>query len=287
MTRHTPPTVRRVLATLAAGAIGVAGALGLSACSALDSGHDGFVVGSDLTYPPYAYFEGKTPSGFDPDFMRAVAEKMGEELTIQDTRFEQLIPNLKAGHIDAIASALYITPERAEQVDFIPYFSTGNSIVVPESAEPLRTTDDLCGKAVAAIKGGDIVEQLRTDASQKCRDAGKKAIDVREFATDPEGTQAMLSGQVDAQATDAGVATTLGENSGVKVKITSDELLYPIPVGIGIWKDDSSGLRERLEDAIDEMKTDGTYDALLEKYNLAPVDQRQVDEILNTTTEGE
>lgn len=267
-------------------------ALGLTACSGVDSGHSGLIVGSDLTYPPYAYFQGKTPEGFDPDFVRAVGEHLGEKVTVSDTRFEQLIPNLKSGHIDIIASALYITPERAEQVDFIPYFSTGNSIVVPEDAEPLKTVADLCGRVVAAIKGGDIVDQLRNDASQKCRDAGRSGIDVREFATDPEGTQAMISGQVDAQATDSAVATTLGEKTGARVKITSDELLYPIPVGIAVWKEDTSGLRQRLEGAMADMKADGTYDRLLSEYNLAPVDQRQVDSILgnsdgNSDTEGE
>jgi ABC-type amino acid transport substrate-binding protein len=277
MNRLTPRAMLRTLVAL--GAVTALGP-GLSACG-VSSGYDGLIVGSDLTYPPYAYFEGKDPSGFDPDFVRAIGDHLGEDVSIQDTRFEQLIPNLKAGHSDLVASALYITPERAEQVDFIPYFSTGNSIVVPEDAAPLRTVDDLCGKVVATIKGGDIVDQLRTDASGKCRDAGKRPIDVREFTTDPEGTQAMLSAQVDAQVTDAGVATTLNEKDGVKVKITSDELLYPIPVGIGIWKGDDGHIREQLDGAIDEMKADGTYDALLGKYNLAPVDQRQVDKILN------
>jgi len=42
-----------------------------------------------------------------------------------DTRFEQLITSLRSGHFDVVASALYITPERAKLVDYIAYFTTG------------------------------------------------------------------------------------------------------------------------------------------------------------------
>lgn len=283
MNRRTPRAVPRTLAAL--GAV-LALVPGLSACG--DIGHDGLIVGSDLTYPPYAYYEGKAPAGFDPDFMREIGERLDEKVSFHDTRVEQLVPNLKAGHIDLIASALYITPERAKQVEFIPYFSTGNSIVVRADDAPVRTMQELCGKVVATIKGGDMVGNFRTDVADKCRAAGKPPVDVREFTTDPEGTQAMLSGQVDAQVTDAGVATTLVDSGNARVKITSDELFYPVPVGLAIWKGDTSGLREKLGSAIDGMKADGTYDALLEKYNLAPVDQHQVDEIITESTkEGE
>lgn len=279
MNRRTPRAVPRTLAAL--GAV-LALVPGLSACG--DIGHDGLIVGSDLTYPPYAYYEGKAPAGFDPDFMREIGERLDEKVSFHDTRVEQLVPNLKAGHIDLIASALYITPERAKQVEFIPYFSTGNSIVVRADDAPVRTMQELCGKVVATIKGGDMVGNFRTDVADKCRAAGKPPVDVREFTTDPEGTQAMLSGQVDAQVTDAGVATTLVDSGNARVKITSDELFYPVPVGLAIWKGDTSGLREKLGSAIDGMKADGTYDALLEKYNLAPVDQHQVDEIITEST---
>ena len=164
-------------------------------------------------------------------------------------------------------------------MDFIPYFSTGNSILVREGEEPLETAADLCGKSVSVIKGGDIVQRLREEASTECTDAGNEPIDVREFTTDPEATQAMISGQVDAQVTDAGVASTLGENTGVAVEITSSELLYPIPVGLGVEKGNTE-LVEKLETALQAIKDNGTYAELLEQYNLAEPDEAQVAEIL-------
>ncbi len=92
-------------------------------------------VASDLTYPPYTYLENGQPAGFDPELVRALAGQIGAQAQFQDTRFEQLIAGLKSNRFDLIASALYITAERAKEVDYIPYFTTGNSIVVKSGGD--------------------------------------------------------------------------------------------------------------------------------------------------------
>jgi polar amino acid transport system permease protein len=233
-------------------------------------------IGSDLTYPPYAYMQGGLPSGFDPDFMRAMAKELKMQPEFVDTRFEQLVTSLKSGHFDVIASALYITPERAQQVDYVPYFTTGNSIVMPASATA-RATDatGLCGLSVAVIKGGEVATQLRSGASAACTKAGNKTIDVRDFTADAEGTQALISGQVDAQVTDAAVAKTAVDSSGGKLTITSKDLLFPVPVGLAVNKGNTA-LEKKLTDGLAAMKANGTYQALLTKYNLAQPSNAQV-----------
>ncbi|MBT2520166.1 ABC transporter substrate-binding protein [Arthrobacter sp. ISL-28] len=165
---------------IAAGA--TAACLLLASCSSSDasSGSAGqsLVVGSDLTYPPYAYFEGSTPAGFDPDITKAIADKLHMKVDYKDTRFEQLIPGLKSRSFDVIASALYITAERAKEVDYIPYFSTGSSILTKASGEKLSDIGDLCGKKVAVIKGGVPSKNLEAEAG-KCVESGRAAIDAR------------------------------------------------------------------------------------------------------------
>nr|WP_282959225.1 ABC transporter permease subunit [Cellulomonas fimi] len=247
-------------------------ALGLTAVpldAASASTDDGtLVVGSDLTYPPYAYLEAGRPAGFDADFSRALGERLAVDVEFVDTRFEQLITNLGAGHFDVIASALYITEERANEVDYIPYFTTGNSIVTPTGADPAVIAADLCGRTVAVIKGGDVANQLRGEASDDCAEAGESPIDVRDFTTDSEGTQALLAGQVDAQVSDAAVAKVVVDTSGGRLAITSEELLFPVPVGLAVAKGNSE-LAEQIRDGVDVMKADGTYADLLARYNLA------------------
>lgn len=274
----------RLCAVASCTALFIVGALMLSACGSsggASSSGDTLLVGSDLTYPPYASLENKKPAGFDPEIIKALAKEAGFKPTIKDVRFEQLIPSLGAGQIDVISSALYITKERARQVDYIPYFSTGNSIVTQTTASPITDARGLCGKRVAVIKGGDIVDRLRKDASGACVAAGAAKIDVREFTSDPEGTQALLSGQVDAQVTDAAVASTLKTATSGKVTVTSKDLLYPVQVGLALKKGNTK-LRDKLHDALDAIKQNGTYDRLLKKYNLRPVDEQQVEALLGS-----
>ena len=115
MTNSTSISRSRILRLQRTAVVGAAtAAMLLTGCgSDAEASADALVVGTDLTYPPYAYFDGKTPAGFDPDITAALAAELGVEADYTDTRFEQLIPGLKAGQFDVIASALYITAERA------------------------------------------------------------------------------------------------------------------------------------------------------------------------------
>jgi polar amino acid transport system permease protein/polar amino acid transport system substrate-binding protein len=261
----------------------------LTGCSSHDShggaAHDShgaasdtLLVGSDLTYPPYAYFQGKTPSGFDPEIMEKLGQQMGMKVRFVDTRFEQLIPSLNAGKFDVIASALYITAERAKKVDYVPYFSTGSSILVRKGTAAVKNVTDMCGLRVAVIQGGVPAGQL-PEESKKCTANDKGAIDIRPFPTDPEGTQALMSGQVDAQVSDAAVAAKVSEKTNGAVQVSSTELLHPIPVGLGVKKGNNE-LKTKIEDGLAALKKSGAYQDLLSEYNLEPPDEAQVSKIL-------
>jgi ABC-type amino acid transport substrate-binding protein len=237
-------------------------------------------IGSDLTYPPYDYMQGGAQAGFDPDFVRALTSQIGMKPQFQDTRFEQLIPNLNSGQFDVIASALYITAARAKQVDYIPYLTTGNSIVVgADAADQPSNISGLCGKKVGVIKGAAVAQSLRQEATGACK--GSKPIDVREFPTDPEATQALLSNQVDAQVTDAAVAKSVIDKTAGKLKISSTGLLYPIPVGLAVKKGNTV-LVKQLQQALDKLRASGKYQALLDQYNLKAPDPAQVAKILGS-----
>ncbi len=274
--RSTTP-VRLAAALATAGAMLVLAACSGSATAASNS--DGtltsgtLAVGSDLTYPPYAYLDGTTPAGFDPDVTRALAKQAGLTATFVDTRFEQLIAGLGADRFDVIASDLYVTDERARQVDFIPYFTTGNSLLAAAggSFKP-KTTAELCGKAVAVIKGGEIVQKLRGEASDACTAKGAKAIDVREFTTDPEATQALLSGQVDAQLTDAAVAKAIVAKTNGRLTITSSAIIYPVTAGLAVKKGNTE-LKATLTKALAALKKSGAYAKLLSQYNLSEAEE--------------
>lgn len=90
-------------------------------------------VGSDVAYPPFEYVDEATGEfvGFDMDIIREVGRRLGLEVRIENVAWEGIIPGLLAGHYDAIISAMTITDERAQAVNFSdPYFATGQVILV-------------------------------------------------------------------------------------------------------------------------------------------------------------
>lgn len=276
----------KTVVVIAAG-VAVALAAGLALSSATQAqdyttiNEGSLLIGSDMTYPPYIFMEDGEPAGFEVEFMTAVAQHMGLEPEYVDTRFAQLIVGLRSNRFDVIASLLYITPERAEVIDFVPHTQTGSSILTSSNfGEEPREPSDLCGLRVSSIQGASWVPKLEKVTDEHCEPNGLGPIDIREFATAPEATQAIRAGAVEAQFADAAVAQLAVENTGGALKITSDQLIYPIPVGLGV-NSSNPELKEALAAAIEAMKEAGEYEQILSKYNLGPPDQQAVEAALS------
>lgn len=229
-------------------------------------------VGSDLTYPPYNYFDdANRPAGFDVELTTEIARVAGLTPKVLDTRFENLILGVTGGQFDVIASTLYVKPERARQIDYIPYMKTGVSIAVAVGkGYAFGSPEALCGHSVGSIKGAAWLSKFEELNKTTC--AGRP-IDSREFPTSPEATQAVLSGAVDAQVEDSAVlAAAVGKTHG-RIEITTRENFYPVVVGFGIRKGNSA-LADTIRSGLAAAKASGFYDALLKKYNVsAPTEQ--------------
>ncbi|KEA53556.1 ABC transporter substrate-binding protein [Mangrovibacter sp. MFB070] len=222
-------------------------------------------VGSDITSPPYIYYDAqKQPAGFDAEFMQALARAGNFTLQFNDTRFENLILGLNAGKFDVIASSMFIKPERAKVIDFIPYADAGLGFLVKSNStfKP-ETPLALCGKRVGIIKGAAYISTL----SKVCADTGK-TIDIREFPTSAEASQAVMSGNVDAQADDVAVLKVAVDKTNGRLVVSTKSVLYPVVLGIGISKQHPE-IKAKLESAFTIIKGNGVYQKLLSKYHLA------------------
>lgn len=244
----------------------------LSSSTLASSPEGSLTVGSDLTYPPYAFMEEGQPAGFDPDFMRMLAAEMALEPTFVDTRFANLITGLRADRFDLIASALFVTPERAKVVDFIPYLTAGQALLARVGDDGAPTTlDDLCGLTVGSIQGAAWIPNLES-LSETCVKDQRAPIDINEYDTDPQVTQALLSQAIDVQMSDAAVAQSVVDQLGDRVSISSNRLLYPVVIGLAFRKGDDQ-LIESVETAFEAVRESGAYQQLLDQYHFqAPTD---------------
>ncbi|KEA52286.1 ABC transporter substrate-binding protein [Mangrovibacter sp. MFB070] len=240
-------------------------------------------IGSDLTYPPYNFMNNNQPAGFDAEFMQLIGNDMHLKPKVKDTRFASLIMGLKSQKFDVIASTLYVTPERAQQVDFIPYMKTGGSLMVKQGStwQP-KQPQDLCGKKVGSIKGGAWIPKLQKVSADYCQVKGLGAIDVKEFPSSPETTQALLSGAIDVQYEDAAVAKATVEKTGNRLVISSDSVLYPVVVGLAVNKNNTV-LRDQLQKAFGDVVKNGEYATLLKKYNVQMPSAEEINKALAGT----
>jgi polar amino acid transport system substrate-binding protein len=241
------------------------------------------VVGSDLTYPPYDYMEGNKPAGLDAEFVNELAVHMKVTYRFQDTRFANLILGLVGSRYDIIASALYVTPERAKTLDFIPYFMTGGSLMVNASSGFKPTSvQELCGKKVGSLKGAAWVPMLREVSDKSCAASGRGPITVQEYDTSSESAQALLSNAVEAQYDDAGVAKMIVAKLNGRIAITNTAPLNAVVCGLAVKKGNDE-LKSAVLKAFGEMKSSGQYQALLKKYNLVEPNQEEVARALGTS----
>ena len=239
---------------------------------------------TNLPYKPMEFRDEKEQLvGMDIDLGTELANRLGLKAQFVESVFDTIIPGLLSGKCDIIMSSMSVTTSRNKQVSFIPYYIAGISFMVQKgNPENINTTLDLCGKKVAAQSGTYEVDFLQGTAdyegagvSQACEKAGKKKVDVVVTKEDSDALQQLLSRKVSAYSADSPVVLDFLKDNGDQFQ-TAGEIYDSGPYGIAIpcgAADCStapfSPLGKALNDAFQKMLTDGGYDALLKKWNLA------------------
>lgn len=218
---------------------------------------------SDLTAPPLEFLDAdQKPVGAEIELGAALAKAMGVQEKWANTAFNGIIPALQAKQCDAILSQLFIKPEREKVVDFVPYLNSSNTVLV-KAGSPITGIDALCGKKAATQTGTTMAENFK-NANGKCPSG--QQIDVRLFAKDSDALQQLKLGLVDAYGTTVETAAYVMKQQPGQFAMAG-EPLNPITCGIATRKD-APGVHEALTAALKAIRADGTYDAILAKWNL-------------------
>lgn len=217
-------------------------------------GGEPLTVGSDIPYPPFE--QGKAPNyeGFDIELMEAIADKIGRKAEFQDTSFDTIFRDLAQGRFEAVASATTITDEREETVDFTnPYYFSEQAILVKEGEGEIDSVEKLSGATVGVQQG--------TTGEEFVEEKGN-AGEIRPYPQGPDAVNALKSGVLDAVVLDIPVAENAVESGGVEVSAaipTEEEYGFVVPQG-------EEELLEEMNEALDELKDDGTFTTIYEKW---------------------
>ncbi|MBU6486305.1 MAG: transporter substrate-binding domain-containing protein [Burkholderiales bacterium] len=239
---------------LSAATLGMAMLTAIAPCTASAQDSNVLNVATDATFPPMEYVDTGQRTGFDIDIMNALAKAMGKQVHWTDIDFKGLIPGLVARRFDVAISAIYITPERAQVVDFTqPYFAGGLCALV-KADSPIKTLADLNGKKVTVQVGTKSVNFLRDNYPQVHR----VEVEKNEEMFDLVGI-----GRADAAVTGKPAAYQfVRTRPGFRVL---DKELTTEAYGIAVRKDEPQ-LRDQMNAALAKIKADGTYDAIVKKW---------------------
>ena len=221
-------------------------------------GGEQITVASDIAYPPFEFEKNGKPVGFDIDLMSEIGKRAGFTPEFKNVTFDGIIPGLGNNLYDAGVSAFTITKAREKQIDFSdPYFNADQSLMV-QSGAPIKSVDD--------IGDGTVGVQLGTTGELKAKEfeqQGKITGEVRTFDTITEAFSALENGQIDAVINDFPVSAYFAKTGGGSL-----EVVQTIPTGeqYGIAFPQDSDLLEPVNKALEEMKKDGTYAEIYEKW---------------------
>ena len=247
--------------TLAAWAFVVAGLMGAASAQAADK----YVIGTEGAYPPFNKIEADgTITGFDVEIGKALCAKMGAECTVVAQDWDGIIPGLLANKYDMIIASMFITEERKKQVSFTnPYYLAAMTRVVPKDS-PLTeySPETMKGKTIGAQSGttqADFIAAVYPDA------------DIKLYPTQDEVNLDMSNGRLDMQVGDMLplLDWTTKNKDGACCKLAGDPITDKKFVGEGVGiavRQSDNELREKLNKALDEIRKDGSYKAINDKY---------------------
>lgn len=218
---------------------------------------DTITVGAYPANPPWEY---KTESGgfegFEIDVAREVAERLGMDVEFQDLGFQALFAATSSGRIDFAVSSISVTRERLENQAFTQPYYDSDGTIVGKADSTVSELEQLKGKAIGVIAA-------TTGEAWARENAEKYGIaDVRSYAAQQDLLMDVQAGRIEGAA---------GEIAGFQyamTKIPGLRILVRIPTGehFAMMTRKGHPLLEKANEAVSEMKRDGTMAAIHKKW---------------------
>ncbi|MBS9403356.1 transporter substrate-binding domain-containing protein [Halomonas sp. TRM85114] len=234
-------------------------ALGMGTAPLASANDEPLAVVTDPSFVPFEMMDQETGEmvGFDMDIISEVAERAGFEYDLETMDFNGIIPAIQTGNVDIAIAGVTITEERAEIVDFSdPYYDSGLRILVSADDDSVEEIEDLKGKKIGTKVGSTSYDYLEENLGDEA--------DITPYPGSSDMYMALLGGSVDAVFYDAPNVGYFSQTRGEgRVKVVGP-LYEGQQYGIVLVK--GSEWVEPVNEALAEMKEDGTYDDIHAKW---------------------
>jgi polar amino acid transport system substrate-binding protein len=216
------------------------------------------VTGVDGTFAPHAMPKiGGGVEGFNVDLAEEIGKRLGRPVQILAQEFSGLIPGLNSKRFDFIAAPTTVTPERTKTLLFTEgYLNTDYIFVQKKEAPDIKTLEDLKGKTIAVNKGSAYDSWAQQNAQ-------KYGFESQAYPTNADAVQAVMTGRAFANLAGNTVAAwSAKQNPQLKTTYRIDTgLVWAVPL-----RRDDNEMRNRIDEAIECMKQDGTIARMHEKW---------------------
>jgi polar amino acid transport system substrate-binding protein len=215
------------------------------------------VVGAYPSNPPWeAKNEKGEFEGFEVDLVKAIATKLNREVELQDLGFQALFAATSSGRIDMAISTITITQERLKSQAFTQGYYDSDMALAAANDTALKGLADVKGKTLGAL-ATSTGETWIKENMQKYGIAG-----IKTYNTQQDLLLDTRNGRVDGAISDlAGMQFTFQKMPGLKIveRISTGDQY-------GIMMKKGSPLLEPVNNAISELKKDGTLATLHKKW---------------------
>lgn len=214
-------------------------------------------VGTNAEFPPFEYVDDSgEPDGFDIALIKAIGEKLGVEVQVENMEFNALVASI-GGKIDVAIAGMTVTDERKEMVDFSDsYYTAVQYVILPKDSE-IAAAADLEGKAIGVQLGttGDFIAEEIAGA------------EVAQYNKALDAVNDLVNGRLDCVIVDKNPALVFQSRfqdqvtavDGAQFDFEPEEYAIAIPKG-------DTALADQINAALKEMMDDGTFDALVKEY---------------------
>jgi lysine-arginine-ornithine-binding protein len=245
-------------------------AIALLSCQVLAADKMKLTVATEGAYPPYNFVAADgSLQGFDVDFANALCGKIDADCTIIKQDWDGMIPALIAKKFDLIVASMGILPDREEKIDFsIPYYQSPTGLVMTKAAGAKAGADGFVDPAT--LDGKKIGVQRATAYETFAKQKWPKAI-IQVYDSAESADLDLTGGRLDGRFDDFIVL-----KNGV---LKSDQAAEFERIG-GVWGEKDFGskgegigmrkgevdLKAKVDKAILDMRADGTYKKINDKY---------------------
>ena len=213
-------------------------------------------IGTEGTYAPFTYHDKDNKLiGVDIEIGKAIAEKLGVKPEFIEGKWDGLIAGLDARRYDTVINQVGITEERKAKYNFSnPYIVSKVVLVVRADNEDIKDFADLKGKRAA--------QSLTSNYGKLAKELGAEIIANDGF---DQSIQLVLTGRADATLNDSlSFLDFKKQKPDAPVKVVAEQAEANAS-GIIVRKGDDE-LVAAINKALDEIKADGTYQKIADKY---------------------